>query len=122
MQLSHPDNHRVSRSCPDLLIQVVDHADFEAAMLAVQILNDESVLPTSAPKAQEAERQALPAVSSTQQSPDQTCALSQAVQNILICCDGCYSRKLHLYSPGEIKWHRILEFTRAGSIRIDFFA
>ena len=31
-------------------------------------------------------------------------------RNIIFCCDVCYFRKLHLYSPQEIKWHRDLAF------------
>ena len=25
---------------------------------------------------------------------------------VMVCCDGCHARKVHLYNPQAIKWHR----------------
>jgi hypothetical protein len=92
------------RSTELSLRPIVDHPAFEAAMQLV--LNASRTFanhshPTSTPPASQPSPSLIPLPPAQPVPPRLPMG-----QCIILCCDACHVRKVHLFNPSGIKWHR----------------
>ncbi len=102
----------------ELLLKLVDHAAFESAMELVQSSSGPCTnLPATPPQPQVL---LLPSPSSTAPSPARPTPAPHVPtrlsipQQVMLCCDACHVRKVHLFNPSGIKWHQDPLFTDQG--------